>query len=175
MYFVRENAVRLAEFDNMRPDFPTSCHPDTVAMYEYWQGKCGVRSMPARSDIDPVDMPPRLLPFINLVDVVDDERRYVYRLVGSGDVEVRGQDPTGKSVLDGFFAPSAEDALSCYNRVVATRAPFLDPQPFVAPNGKYVTEETLFLPLSDDGTNVNKILVFSQTRDLRKFADFGSL
>ena len=122
--------------------------------------------MPARSDVDPVDMPRRLLRFINLVDVVADERRYVYRLVGTADVEVRGRDPTGKSVLDGFFAPCAEDALACYDRVVATRALFLDPTPFIAPSGRYVTEETIFLPLSDDGINVNKILVFSHTHDV---------
>jgi len=150
----------------MRPDFPPSCHPDTIAMYDYWREKCDSRSMPARSDIDPIDMPRRLLPFINLVDVVSDERRYVYRLVGTGDVEIRGQDPTGKSVLEGFFAPCAADALACYDRVVATRAPFLDPEPFFAPTGKHVTEETIFLPLSDDGVNVDKILVFSHTRDL---------
>lgn len=80
-------------------------------------------------------------------------------------------DPTGKSVLDGFFAPCAEDALACYDRVVATCAPLLDPEPFVAPNGKYVMEETIFLPLSDVGIRVNKILVFSHARGLHKFAD----
>jgi len=164
----------VLENDLARPIFPAS-HPDTIAMYDYWRGKCSARSMPARSDIDPIDMPRRLLPFIDLVDVVSDERRYVYRLVGTADVEVRGNDPTGRSVKDGFFGPSAEDALSCYNRVVSTRAPFLDPTPFRAPSGRYVTEETIFLPLSDDGVSVNMILVFSHTRNLSRFVDFGGL
>jgi hypothetical protein len=31
--------------------------------------------------------------------------------------------------------------------------------PFMASSGKFATEETLFLPLSEDGTNVSKILV----------------
>jgi hypothetical protein len=97
--------------------------------------------------------------------VVQDDRRYVYRLVGTGDVEVRGKDPTGKSVLEGFFGPSAEDALACYDQVVATRAPLLDPMPFTAASGKFVMEETLFLPLSEDGTNVSKILVYSYSRE----------
>jgi len=44
--------------------------------------------------------------------------------------------------------------------VVATKAPVLDPVPFTATNGRYATEETIFLPLSDDGLNVNKIIVF---------------
>jgi len=80
--------------------------------------------------------------------------------IGTADVQVRGHDPTGKSVIEGFFGPSVEDALSCYDRVVATKAPVLDPVPFTATNGRYATEETIFLPLSDDGINVNKIVVF---------------
>lgn len=123
--------------------------------------------MPARRDIDPLDIPRPLLPGICLVDVVADERRYVYRLVGTADVEVRGCDPTGKSVIDGFFGPSIENVLASYDRVVATRAPFLDSTHFWAPTGSYVTEETLFLPLSDDGESVNKVLVFSQSRPMR--------
>lgn len=146
-------------------EFTSTCHKDTIALYEYWRAKRGDRLMPTRADIDPVEMPRNALRGICLVDVVSDDRRYVYRLVGTGEVEVRGEDPTGKSVLEGYFAPSAEDALSCYDQIVATKAPLLDPVPFTAPTGRYVTEETLFLPLSDDGTHVNKILVFSYTRD----------
>lgn len=142
-----------------------TCHPHTVALYQYWWRKRGARVMPSRSDIDPSEMPLGALPGVSLVDVVSDERRYVYRLVGTGDVEVRGHDPTGKSVMEGFFGPSAEDALSCYDKVVRTCAPLLDPVPFTASDGRYVTEETIFLPLSDDGTHVNKILVFSHSRD----------
>jgi hypothetical protein len=156
--------------DVRRIEFPATCHPDTLALYAYWLEKCGARPMPMRADIDPTTIPPRLLPGISLVDPVPDDRRYVYRLVGTGEVEVRGNDPTGKSVLEGFFAPSAEDALACYDRVVSTRAPLLDPTPFTAPNGRYVTEETLFLPLSEDGINVSKILVFSYSRYARKSA-----
>ena len=99
-----------------------------------------------------------------VVDVVPDERHYVYRLVGTADAEVRGYDPTGKSVREGFFGPSAETVLANYDRVVSTRAPYLDPRHYVATTGRYVTQETIFLPLSDDGENVNKILVYSASR-----------
>ena len=151
--------------DQRRLEFPPTCHPTTVALYEYWLGSCGDRRMPMRSDIDPITIPRTALPGISIVEVVHDDRRYVYRLVGTGEVEVRGNDPTGKSVLESFFAPSAEDALACYDRLVATRAPLLDPMPFTAPSGKFVTEETLFLPLSEDGTHVSKILVYSYSRE----------
>jgi len=144
-----------------------TCHPDTLSLFEYWQRKRGGRAMPRRGDIDPTEIPPRVLPGISLVDVVDDERRYVYRLLGTAEVQVRGSDPTGKSVKDAFLAPNAEDALGCYDRVVAERAAFIDPVPFEMQNGRYVAEETLFLPLSDDEGKVEKIMVFCPCRDMQ--------
>src|SRR3954471_6167481 len=78
-------------------------------MYGYWAAKRGSRPMPERSDIDPAEIPPHLLPGIMLVDVVNDPRRYVYRLVGTMEAEIRGYDPTGKSVREGYFGENAED------------------------------------------------------------------
>ena len=75
------------------------------ALYDYWDGKRGGRRMPARPDIDPLEFVPHL-PGIMLVDVVADERRFVYRLVGTREVEARGEDPTGKSVVDKYFGSS---------------------------------------------------------------------
>jgi hypothetical protein len=151
-------------------DLPVTCHPNTLAMFEHWREKCGERRMPKRADIDPTGISPQLLPGIMIVDVVSDDRRYVYRLVGTGEVEVRGNDPTGRSVIEGYFGPSAEDALACYDRVVSTCAPHLDATPFTADSGQYVTLETLFLPLSDDGITVNKILAFSHSERVARFA-----
>lgn len=142
-------------------------HLPTIAeLHEYWLSRRKGRRMPRRADIDPAEIPPRLLPCISLVDVVPDPRRYVYRLVGTADVQVRGHDPTGKSVLEGFFGPNVDDSLGCYDKVVATRAPLLDPVPFLATNGRYATEETIFLPLSEDGIHVDKILVFFAFKDV---------
>jgi hypothetical protein len=147
-------------------EFPPTCRPETVLLYNYWRSKCGKRRMPRRADIDPAEIPARLLPCLSIVDVVDDARRYVYRLVGTADVQVRGHDPTGRSVIEGFFGPDVENALGCYDTVVETRAPVLDTEPFVATNGRYATEETIFLPLSDDGEHVNKIIVFFAFKDV---------
>jgi hypothetical protein len=151
-------------------DFPATCHPNTRALYEYWLEKCGDRRMPKRADIDPASISPQLLPGITIVEVVKDDRRYVYRLVGTGEVEVRGNDPTGLSVIEEYFGPSAEDALACYDRVVRTCAPHLDATPFTADSGQYVNLETLFLPLSEDGLTVTKILVFSHSERVARFA-----
>lgn len=115
-------------------------------IFGYWLTKRGSRPMPPRSDLDPTEIPPGLLPGITLVDVVPDHRRYVYRLVGTMEAEVRGYDPTGKSVGEAYFGENAEDATACYDRVVATRAPVLDPLPFLERRRGYRGAEACSCP-----------------------------
>jgi hypothetical protein len=42
----------------------------------------------------------------------------------------------------------------------------------VATNGRYISEETIFLPLSEDGTDVNMVLVFSRCSRARPSVEF---
>jgi hypothetical protein len=147
-------------------ELPASCHPDTRLIHAYWLRARGGRAMPRRANIDPTDMPRHLLPFLSIVDVVADERRYVYRLMGTGEVQVRGFDPTGKSVFEGFLGTDAQDAIRQYDLVVATRGPHLDQRRFVAEGARYRTEEIIFLPLSENDAAVDKIVVFAACTDL---------
>jgi hypothetical protein len=147
-------------------DWKAKCHPDVLKLLAYWDGKRNGRTMPRRSDIDPADLV-SLLPNISLIDVVDDERRFVYRLVGTGEVQLRGHDPTGKSVRDGYFAATPEAAEERYRRVCNTREPYYEEDNFQVVD-RYVCEANLFLPLSDDDQTVNKVMVFSINRDLHR-------
>jgi hypothetical protein len=145
-------------------DWKTKCHPDVLKMLAYWESKLNGRSMPRRSDIEPAEMV-GLLPNIMIVDVVDDARRFVYRLVGTGEVQLRGHDPTGKSVRDGYFAATPDAAEERYQRILDIRVPYYEEDNFQMVD-RYICEANLFLPLSDDDRTVNKILVFSINRDL---------
>jgi hypothetical protein len=141
------------------PDWLARASDAIKRMYGYWRSKCEGDRLPPRRAIDPVEIP-RFLPQITIVEVVPDARRYVYSLVGTKEVEIRGRDPTGKSVLEGFFGPSVDDALGCYDAVVRTRQPHYDDTPYITPDGRFSDDETLFLPLSEDGEHVSRILVF---------------
>ena len=66
--------------DQRRLEFPPTCHPTTVALYEYWLKTCGDRRMPLRSDIDPITIPRAALPGISLVEVVQDPDVHVNRV-----------------------------------------------------------------------------------------------
>ena len=142
------------------PEWLTGASERIRVMYAYWRAKCRGESPPRRADIDPIELPPDFLPHITIVEAVPDERRYVYRLVGTMEVEIRGSDPTGKSVIEAFFGPSVDDALGCYDAVVSTRLPYYDREPFSLAEGNFSDDEDLFLPLSDDGRTINRVLVF---------------
>ena len=146
-------------------EFLDRCHPAVRAIHEYWERKRGARLMPARGDIDPMEFVLHL-PGIMLVDVVADERRYVYRLVGTREVEARGQNPTGMSVGEKFHGSSRENVLRNYDRVCRERAALFDDYHFTSPGGRLLDEQVIFLPLSTDGENVSQILVYTHHRRL---------
>ena len=136
-----------------------ACHPDIRVLVDYWRGKAAGRRMPKRGDIDPSELKP-FLPRISLIDVVPDERRFVYRLVGTEEVALRGYDPTGRSIGQGFFGPNRELAFRHYGYVVENRAPFCYRGDFEVEDGAIENEDVLFLPLSEDDEKVNMILLF---------------
>src|SRR5262245_22175410 len=135
------------------------CHSSLQGLYEYWDTHRGARAMPSRGDIDPIDLKP-LLPNLILIDVVPDPRRYVYRLVGTHEVEMRGGDPTGKAVEEAYYGESAEETTYYLDRVVRTRQPVLYRGIYQPLSTRTQREDVIFLPLSKDGEAVNMIMVF---------------
>jgi hypothetical protein len=133
---------------------------DITAFHRLWVSKCDGRDMPARRDFDPLQMI-AFLPGITLIDLVEDERRFVYRLLGTREVAMRGKDPTGKGVAEGFFASSVDAALASYEDVVARRAPRFEQRRFITPDNRIGHEQTVLLPLSDDGRSINKIIAYT--------------
>ncbi len=156
------------------PDWISSCSPDIKAVYSYWKSKADGRRMPARADIDPLDLVP-YLPSIMLVHVgprtpgttTSPGRDYTYRLVGTREVAVRGSDPTGQSVATHAFGHDPGLALKNYDAVVQSAEPLLDRSEEVSADGWMRDLDAIFLPLSDDGSSVNMVLVYTVQMHLR--------
>ncbi|HET6159098.1 MAG TPA: PAS domain-containing protein [Dongiaceae bacterium] len=144
------------------PSLLAESHRSLQNLYTYWNAQRGTRSMPGRGDIDPVDLK-SLLPDLILIDVVTDPRRYVYRLVGTHEVDMRGRDPTGKAVDEAYYGESAEDTTDYLDRVVRTCAPVLYRGTYQPLRTRTQRDDVLFLPLSKDGDAVNMIMVLSHT------------
>ena len=144
----------------MNQGLPDSMPAGLLPLYRYWDAKRGDRKMPRRSDIDPAELVP-FLPRLMIVDVVDDERRYVYRLVGTREVEARGRDPTGRAVGEAFIGSSREKVLANYDRVSITGRPFIDTGTVITVQDKLDDSQVIFLPISEDDQKVSQILVYT--------------
>jgi len=144
-------------------DFLKSCSASVREIFAYWDGKRGDRKMPRRADIDPAEVR-RLLPNILLVDVKWDPLDFVYRLVGTEEVAMRRADPTGKRVEENTFGPSRDLVMANYRAVAANGGLLYDPNSFTSLDGRYIRDESLFLPLSEDGQRVSQILVYAYYR-----------
>jgi hypothetical protein len=133
---------------------PISHHLD---LYRYWLAKRGFRSMPARSEINPADIP-ELLPYLGLVNKVDDQFRH--RLVGTAVAREFRHDLTGSVV--GSYAPeaacapeAAAAARATFEHVFTTAHPVFATGEFKAMSGAIHNISLVILPLSNDGTTVN--------------------
>lgn len=140
-------------------DFLTTCSPLLAGFYAYWNDKRGDRPMPARADLDPIEMK-RWLPGIIIVDVLESPRRLVYRLVGSRSVALRQHDVTGKTVTEAYYGTSLGDVLENYRLVIEECRVVYDAEQKPSGSGLLKDSETLLLPLSTDGTKVDKVIIY---------------
>lgn len=126
-------------------------------LFEYWQSKRQGAALPRRADIDPTQIP-QLMPYVLLVDIEQNPFRVRYRLVGTKVVESTGFEFTGR-YLDEIVLPDDEGPfLESYQLCCDTGMPVLARIKWhldADTTGEY---DACFLPLSDDGSRVDKVL-----------------
>jgi hypothetical protein len=139
---------------------PDPIPADLEPVFRYWDQKRVGRRMPRRADIDPTELI-AFLPALMIVDVVPDDRRFVYRLVGTREVDARGRDPTGRPVGEAFIGSSRERVLANYDRVLLTGRPHIDTGTVITTKDRLDDSHVIFLPLSEDDQTVTQILVYT--------------
>ena len=145
----------------------TILHPRLVQLYDYWNAIRGDRPMPARCDMDPVDIP-ALLANIVLLDVEHAPLRFRVRVYGTAVTDSRGADLTGRYLDEFDDSPALQMYISANRQTIETKAPhFLTAQyPDNSCRPSYF--HRLGLPFSKDGSRVDMILVGCY----RKFGTF---
>lgn len=139
--------------------------PDLVRFYDYWKSLCAGRPMPARRDLDPLQIPAGYLPDLMLIDVFHEPRRYRYRLVGTHVVTASGEDRTGRFFDDVQFFKTNPAVMQQFETVTATGRPLYSLELFTNfANGRHYDVDRLMLPLSSDGRLVDMLLVVFRFR-----------
>lgn len=135
----------------------TAQHPKVLRIHDHWLAKRQGREMPARADIDPLELGD-LLGHLCLVEVVPGPPpRFRYRIDGSHLAALTGFDLTGK-YADELPDPSYRAyVLDLYGLVQARRAPVFRAN-VEEWEGGTLNVESVTLPMSGDGDRVDFIL-----------------
>jgi hypothetical protein len=129
-------------------------------VFRYWDRKRGTRAMPSPDDIDFLELRP-WLSGIMLIEVVSGRpRELIYRVVGERAVRQRGYDPSGMSVRQAAYGDPVAEVLANYGVVVDRRMPlYFWNERKARPD---LVSNTLALPLSRDGAEVDRVLVYGE-------------
>ncbi len=140
--------------------FLATCDETIKEFYFLWQSKCRAGRLPSRRDIDPAEMV-RLLPYIMLIDVIRPGPKFKYRLVGTGEVNHRGFDPTGKTLEEAYSGLDGDYCDGNYRYVATSGKHLFDTSPERTNMGNMADVQVLFVPLAGDGKTVDMIMVYS--------------
>lgn len=132
-------------------------HDTLKALQTYWQGKKGSAIAPPRAAIDPAELRGQL-PYILLIEVVGNPRRFRARLFGSALVEAYGEELTGKFGEEVDLDAVWPELMDFVERAAAECKPQFLRAEFTKHSGRHLKYEQIILPLSDDGVRVNMLL-----------------
>jgi hypothetical protein len=131
--------------------------PMLLGLFNYWNHKRAGKDVADRRDIDPIDMPPALLPHLALVEIFDDDRVKL-RLAGTELVRQHGRDNTGKFIDEYLKDDYLAYLTTLYTGLRAGRQPVLAESVFRHP-GTHLETMRLILPLTHGGREIRMALL----------------
>jgi hypothetical protein len=140
---------------------------ETRRVFDQWLHTCRPDGLPMVADFSQQAIED-LLPSMLIVDVLEQAHDYRYRQCGRREREVRGEDPTGRTVRECHQGEILDFVLENYDRVVARGDGLLDLSVDINSDRRFVATEVLFLPFSDVGVAVTEILVYSHYHDTQQ-------
>ena len=142
------------------------CSLPFAGLFRLWDEKRAGRAMPARADFDPAEMKP-WLGRLALLDVLPGPPMdFRYRLCGTRTVEEYGVDLTGKRFTEAVYIGTPESAIKAMGEFVRIGRPRYRNDPLQDKQGYAVMRERMYLPLGEDGSTINMILCYQESKVL---------
>ncbi len=142
--------------------------PEVGAALAYWHSRCGARTMPARADLDPVDMR-EFLANVMLAEVAAGPHGPEIRLRLAGTaVEAVFGPMTGKPLTEALPSNLVSRWLLIAETVLAARRPVRFVTRIAYQNQEFVTAEALVAPLSSGGDAIDMmfaVVLFTTAAD----------
>jgi hypothetical protein len=130
--------------------------PIILEMLGYWRSKMAGGRLPRPADIDPVEIP-KLIPSIVICELESDPFRVRYRLAGTRQVHILGNELTGRYV-DELDWPEGPFVHRIFARARDTAAPVFGFYHWGFREGTPGASEFGLFPLSEDGGTVSRVL-----------------
>lgn len=129
-------------------------------LHAYWKGKAGARRMPARKDLDPLEMKEWLGNLLLVEFPTGKFIEYRYRLEGTNIEAFYGFEArrTGRGIEAMTAESERKSVLPQWKAVFDQGRPAYYEADIWSSEGKLARQIKLLLPLSDDGEHVNMIL-----------------
>ena len=131
--------------------------------FAYWDRIRGDRRMPRFADIDAVDIP-KLLPHAVILDVESNPLDFRYRLIGEHVGKFGRKGLKGRSFREFDEKKPGNTIFDTLATVVYGKLPRFGRSDYAGENPKMRMFQEILLPLSDDGENVNRVLIFVEFR-----------
>lgn len=122
----------------------------------YWDDKRNGRTMPARADIQPLEIP-HVSANVVLIDVLADPLDFRYAYIGEAVIARIELDYTGMRFTDIPHQRPGSRVWQAGVRLVQEAMPFYSDIPYVGPDAFVEAYQDLYLPVSDNGKTVDMI------------------
>lgn len=126
-------------------------------VYEYWARKSADGRLPARRDIDPVDLYD-CLSCLMILEAVDGGRDFRIRLAGSQIEEAHDRSLKGLLVGDLGSGEQLSQVLQRFRGVMASKTPNFHSDSLSMIGRAFIEFDRVALPLAEDGETVTHLL-----------------
>jgi hypothetical protein len=145
--------------------------PELRELLSYWEGLRGEQFAPSWTDVELIEMPAKLLPYLTVVEVRPMPLDFVYSFYGTGHMALKGRDLTGRSIMEARPNQNTPIVFEQYRRTLEARRPLAFRRTVIGA-GETPTQTTLRVPLSADGEGVQWVMSLSDLRDCPAMRDF---
>jgi len=137
--------------------------PILVSFYQYWRGLPEFEGVPDRRAVDPIHMPPAILPYLVLVEFVDGNRDCLLRLTGDEFTRAFGLKTTGKRISEVTDGDYRDYMLGHIDLLVHHRKPLYSESTFRWDKGGIWRTRRLTAPLSNGTPGKVQMWLAAQT------------
>jgi hypothetical protein len=137
--------------------------PGIEACVSYWNETRGETFAPRWANFKLHDLPPRVLPFVLVLDVAGEPPEFTYRYWGSGHTQYHRRDYTGKKLSDMADEWSSALLTRQYLTVMDARRPLVFLNTYEGVDNPL---RSLRMPMSDDGQNVTHMFAYVGRRGI---------